>query len=214
MFFANPSTAAIREAMNSGVLAMITTPAQGNVIPAAAAWCADNSCFGDDYPGDVEFIRWLARRQPDAGRCVFVAAPDVPRQPDGTLRGDAKATLRRSEPFLEIIRALGYPAALVAQNGLEDLTVPWDTFDVLFLGGDDAWKLGPHARRLTLEAREHGKHVHMGRVNSLRRLRYADAIGCASADGTYLAFGPDVNLPKVLSWLRAVNDQQPLWETA
>lgn len=53
--------------------------------------------------------------------------------------------------------------------------------------------------------------MHMGRVNSERRLRYADAIGCDSADGTYLAFGPDVNLPDVLAWLRVV-DHPTMWE--
>ncbi|MET7951050.1 hypothetical protein [Micromonospora sp. NPDC005324] len=46
----------------------------------------------------------------------------------------------------------------------------------------------------------------MGRVNSLRRLRHATAIGCHSADGTYLAFGPDQNLPNLLSWLQTVNN--------
>jgi hypothetical protein len=89
--------------------------------------------------------------------------------------------------------------------------MPWPWFDVLFLGGSTAWKLGPAARRLTAEAKARGKRVHMGRVNSLRRLRYADATGCDSADGTFLAFGPDVNLPALLGWLRVVNDQQPLW---
>ena len=52
----------------------------------------------------------------------------------------------------------------------------------------------------TAEAKRRGKQVHMGRVNSARRYRYAEAIGCDSADGTYIAFGPDVNLPKVLAW--------------
>jgi hypothetical protein len=41
----------------------------------------------------------------------------------------------------------------------------------------------------------------MGRVNSLRRLRYAADIGCDSVDGTYLAFGPDQNLPTLLTWI-------------
>lgn len=43
-------------------------------------------------------------------------------------------------------------------------------FDVLFLGGSTAWKLGSAARRLTTEAKARGKQVHMGRVNSLKRL--------------------------------------------
>jgi hypothetical protein len=115
---------------------------------------------------------------------------------------DAPATLARSRPWLPRIRALGYPAALVAQDGQESLPVPWDEFDVLFIGGSTAWKLGPQARRLLAEAKAHGKHVHMGRVNSERRYEYARAIGCDSADGTYLTYGPDKNLPQLLAWLR------------
>jgi hypothetical protein len=56
----------------------------------------------------------------------------------------------------------------------------------------------------------------MGRVNSYKRLKYAHDIGCQSADGTYVAFGPDVNLPKCLEWVRRVNagGQQLSWEAA
>jgi hypothetical protein len=43
------------------------------------------------------------------------------------------------------------------------------------------------------------------RVNSLRRLRYAAAIGCHSADGTHLAYAPDRNLPTLLGWLRVAS---------
>ena len=42
-------------------------------------------------------------------------------------------------------------------------------------------------------------------VNSLRRLRYAHSIGCRSADGTCLAFGPDLHLPRLLGWLADLN---------
>ena len=52
----------------------------------------------------------------------------------------------------------------------------------------------------------------MGRVNSLKRLRYADAIGCDTADGTYLTYGPDTNLRNLLGWVRAVNDQAALFD--
>jgi hypothetical protein len=185
--------------MRRGLLGMIATPAQGNLVPDGAAWCSDNGCFGDGYPGDDGYLAFLGDRKALQARCAFAVAPDVPF--------DMRASLARSVPMLARIRRLGYPVALAAQNGAEDMTLPWDAFDVLFLGGDTAWKLGPHARQLTAQARQHGKPVHMGRVNSLRRLRYADAIGCDTADGTFLAFGPDVNLPELLGWLRAVNHQ-------
>ncbi|NKS29261.1 hypothetical protein GS534_00785 [Rhodococcus hoagii] len=188
--------------MTAGRIGFIDTPAQGNRRDAGLTWCADNGCFGSGYPGDIEYLAWLTAHRHDADTCVFATAPDVV--------GDAKATLARSKPFLPVIRALGYPAALVAQDGLEDLAVPWSTFDVLFIGGTTEWKLGEAARGLVAEAKRLGKHVHMGRVNSLKRYRYAEAIGCDSVDGTYLAFGPDQNLPKLLHWVEDINTQHAL----
>jgi hypothetical protein len=47
--------------------------------------------------------------------------------------------------------------------------------------------------------------AHRSRVNSLTRLRYAVSIGCDSVDGTYLAYGPDRNLPALLRWLATVS---------
>jgi hypothetical protein len=206
-YFANPSTQKVRDAMTAGVLSMIATPKQGNAIPPGAEWCADNGCFGKGYPGDDAWFAWLQSYSPEErSRCMFAVAPDVV--------ADAVATEIRSRPWLAKIRALGYPVAYVAQDGLEDLEMPgdgtewWDGFDVLFIGGSTEWKLGRHAREIVAEAKRRGKPVHMGRVNSQRRLRYAAHIGVDSADGTYIAFGPDVNLPIVLGWLRD-SDMQP-----
>lgn len=198
-YFANPSTPRVREAMTSGRLSMIATPKQGNALPDGVEWCADNGCFGKGYPGDDRWFAWLQSYTPEqVARCRFAVAPDVV--------GDAWRSHFRSAPWLDKIRELGYPAAYVAQNGLENLPVPWNDFDVLFIGGDTEWKLGPHARRLVAEAKARGKWVHMGRVNSERRLQYAAAIGCDSADGTFIAFGPDQNLPRVMAWLRGTTD--------
>jgi hypothetical protein len=115
-------------------------------------------------------------------RCLFATAPDVV--------ADAAATLELSAPMLPRIAKLGYRPALVAQDGLEDLAVPWAEFDALFIGGTTAWKVGDAAAALAIEAKRRGKWVHMGRVNSLRRMRYAESIGCDSADGTLLRFDP------------------------
>jgi hypothetical protein len=179
---------------------MISTPAQKNKIESGWIWAADNGCYGRGYPGDVEFLRWLAERQSIAAMCEFATAPDVV--------GDAKATLRRSEPFMPVIRALGFPVALAAQDGLEKMPVPWDSFDVLFIGGTTEWKLGPGATGLAAQAKAQGKRVHMGRVNTKGRLFRAHSIGCDSCDGTTLTFGPDRNLPSLLRWLGEVDGSQ------
>jgi hypothetical protein len=222
LYFANPSTRPVREEMSSGPLGCIVTPAQGNRIPAGALVCVDNGCgpgkdgqIGAGYPGDEAYLGMLSGlvsdlsidiTDPHASPVCFAVAPDV--------LCDAAATLRlaRMTRMPEWIRYIGFPVALVAQNGLEDLIVPWDDFDAFFIGGDTAWKLGPAARRLAGEAKRRGKWVHMGRVNSLRRLRYAAAIDCDSADGTYLRFGPDKNLPALRGWLRDVNGQGALFD--
>lgn len=199
LYFATASGPKVHEAMAAGLIGQIVTPAAGNRIVDGARWCVDNGVFASKYPGDEAYLRWLAARADHATRCQFVVAPDV--------LFDAAATLTRSGPMLARIRALGFPVALVAQNGLEDLAVPWDDFDCLFIGGDTDWKLGAAAYRLIAEARRRGKWVHMGRVNSRRRLRYAHHSDCDSVDGTYLAFGPDVNLVKVKRWVREIEEQ-------
>lgn len=202
-YLVNPAGGAVAEAMQAGLLGCIDTPMQRNILPAGVTWCADNGVYGKGWPGYATWYCWLRDHPADRGRCLFAVAPDVV--------GDAAATMDRSAPWLPAIRAAGYPAALAAQDGLEHLDVPWEAFDVLFLGGTTAWKLGPAAYHLTAEARRRGLPVHMGRVNSLRRLRYAKAIGCTSADGTYLIFGPDINLPKALAWVRQVRAQDSLF---
>lgn len=196
-YFGNPSTPLVRDAMSAGLLGCIVTPGQRNRLPAGARLCADNGAYGAGYVGDQAWFAWLSTLPAD--RCAFAVAPDVV--------ADAAATLDRSAPWLPRIRHLGIPAALAAQDGLEHLHIPWDTFDVLFLGGSTEWKLGPAAHSLTVEAHRRGHPVHMGRVNSAKRMRYARYLDVDSVDGTYLTFGPDTNLPTVLAWLRETNDQ-------
>ena len=204
LYLANPCGPAVIAAMQDGVIGYVDTPAQGNKRPEGVVWCLDNGAFSDNF-NEEKWWRTLVDNARDAGTCLFAVAPDVV--------GDAAATLERSLPWLPKIRALGYPVAYVAQDGQEQLPVPWSAIDVLFIGGTTAWKLGPHARRLIAHAKDRGKWVHAGRVNSERRFEYFRALGADSCDGTYLTFGPDVNLPKLLAWTR-LNDQPGLWETA
>lgn len=173
---------------------VMLTPMMGNKLPDDRMWSADTGCFlQPDKHDDDRYLAWLEVRLHAVDRCLFATAPDVV--------GDAAATIERSLPMLSRIRTLGFPAALVAQDGLESLPVPWDTFDCLFVGGSTAWKLSEPAYELVAEAKRRGKWTHMGRVNSERRFRAAAISGYDSADGTYLAFGPDTNLPKLQRWL-------------
>lgn len=194
MYLTGVKGPAVVPLLDAGLVGLLDTPANGYTKSDGWIWAADNGCFNErTYAGDEAWFAWLERNAGQAATCLFATAPDVV--------GDHAATLARSLPWLAHIRALGYPAAFVAQNGATVDGIPWDAFDVLFIGGSTDWKLGPEAASLALVARRKGKRVHMGRVNSYKRLRHAAAIGCDTADGTYLAFGPDVNVPRLRSWL-------------
>lgn len=206
IYFATANSPAIRSHMADGTLGMMTTPKDGRSPATAEVWAADNGCFGKGYPGDAGYLAWLAKHAEHAPRCVFATAPDVV--------GDADATLERSAPFYAPIRALGYPVALVAQDGLTPDRVPWADIDALFIGGSTDWKLGAAARLLITEAKARGLFVHIGRVNSHRRMRYAHFVGADSVDGTFLTFGPEKNLPKLRGWLRDIRDQTTLLAVA
>lgn len=195
VYLGTPSGPDVRAAMSAGLLGCMTTPAQGNRIPDGALYACDNGKFGKGWPGEHEWFAWLTRTvaRYGADRCLWAVAPDVPF--------DAAGTLTESLPWLARIRELGIPAAFAAQDGCDLLGLPWDQFDVLFIAGSTEWKIGPLAERLAREAKERGKAVHMGRVNSRLRLGIAAWFGCDTADGTYLAHGPDINLPRLTGWL-------------
>jgi hypothetical protein len=193
LYLATSSSEGIQAAVDDGRLGRLCTP-QGGSPPVTGAWAADSGCFtlGDRFDLD-RYLRWLERMRPYVDRCRFAPAPDVV--------GDHDATVARSLPVLPAIRALGYPAAFVAQDGAQPETIPWDAFDVLFVGGSTEWKLGVDAWLICHEAQERGVPIHVGRVNSAKRYRFArDVLGAATVDGTYLSFGPNVNLPKLLAW--------------
>jgi hypothetical protein len=184
-------------------------PGMGNRPPAGQPWAADNGRFSKPQTySDESYLGWLDKRSPDAERCLFATAPDVV--------GDAAATLEFSLPMLPRIRAAGYRPALVAQDGLEALPVPWDAFDVLFIGGSTAWKLSEACFSLIAEAKRRGKWVHMGRVNSLRRLKIAKSVGCDSVDGTFLRFrqraGEGIGETRIRAWLADLENRPFVWD--
>lgn len=135
---------------------------------------ADNDCFqGLDRRA---FEAMLEALEPVAGALRFVTAPDKV--------ADARRTLLRFRVWGPRIRARGFRVALVLQDGMTVDGIPWGEFDALFVGGSTEYKLGAEVREIVREARRRGVWVHMGRVNSYRRARYAFEIGCSSVDGS------------------------------
>jgi hypothetical protein len=165
-------------------------------IPKYPIWSGDNGCFAKPHRSYNEFISWLfALPRNDA---LFMPSFDVV--------GNAKATLERSLPLFPIIRALGFKPAYVAQDGIGETVVPWNEFDALFIGGSTHFKLSEESRQLVAEAKQRGKHAHMGRVNSFKRLKLADSWGCDSADGTYLQFTGPKGVKDIVNWLIRIRE--------
>lgn len=131
---------------------------------------------------------WLDRLPRD--RCLFVVSPDE--------YPSAERSLARGLEYAPLIRDMGFPVAVVAQDGAEKLDWPWDELDCLFIGGEartpswGEWKVSAAAEELARRARAAGKWVHMGRVNSFdgigSRMERARSMGCHSADGTFLKY--------------------------
>jgi hypothetical protein len=140
-------------------------------LEAGMVVAADNLAFsGFD---EERYVRMLARLE---GLAVsWVALPDVV--------GNARTTLELAQRWLPVLASHGLPAAFVAQDGLDPSDIP-PSVSCVFLGGTDRYKLGPGGRAAVAEARERGLAVHVGRVNSVKRIAYAGRLGADTIDGS------------------------------
>lgn len=134
----------------------------------------DNGAFSG-FSRD-RFENLLKRESSRRHLCRFVAVPDVV--------GSARRTLEIFERWYE--RVGQWPLALVAQDGQEDLPIPWELISAVFIGGSTEWKLSIHAQHVIRAAQALDKWVHAGRVNTPARFEYFEKLGVDSIDGTGL----------------------------
>ncbi len=201
MYLSGARNPVIADDLRDGTIGLLQTPANAYRMDGVKVWAVDNGAFTGNYPGDDNYLAWLDTLTPHRDHCLFVACPDVV--------GDAPATLALFPPMSAKIRAAGWPVALVGQDGMEHLPVPWDLVDWIFVGGSTAWKCDG-AFTLIRQARDHGKRVHVGRVNSLARFRLFASVA-DTCDGTYLAFAPTINAPHLRAWAsEAIHDHLPM----
>lgn len=204
IYYATPSGPKVRSLIDDGRLGCIVAPKGPRQFPDSWDVIADNGCFSGAWT-DKAWSQWLE----GVSRSVrFATAPDVV---DLSGRATHRPTLERWERYAPIISDLGFVPAFVCQVGATWTNIPTEAA-ALFLGGSTEWKLGPDAANITRRAKKRDVWVHMGRVNSQRRFDAARAIGCDSVDGTFLAFGPDANLPRLLRWIDDANRSPMLWE--
>ena len=143
-------------------------------------WVIDNGIYTGVFKKE-KWIKSLDLLLPFRDTCLEVALPDE--------LYDCRATVEKYFVYLPHVRERGYPAALVTQDGMRPEDVPWDHVDGLFIGGTNEHKLGPEGAALIEAGKEKGVWVHVGRVNSRKRLLHTWQAD--SWDGTAISIEPD-----------------------
>jgi len=138
-------------------------------------WACDNGAFSR-FDANA-FLRLLRRNQDWRDACIFVAAPDVV--------GSARRTLEVFERWYPMLTP--WPVALVAQDGIEDLRIPWELLAAIFIGGSTEWKMSRAAADVVKAARLMDVHIHVGRINTPRRWKHFCDLGADTCDGSGVA---------------------------
>lgn len=147
-----------------GSIGMMNSPRSWKNPVKYIPYAIDNGGFlGFD---EAEFLKLLARLKNFVAP-LWVAVPDVV--------ADAEATNRL---WHEWKNRISYKLAFVVQDGHEPQDVPQKAYAV-FIGGSTKWKLSSaHKFKGTCQ------WLHIGRVNTSRRLQWAKELGADSVDGT------------------------------
>jgi hypothetical protein len=123
------------------------------------------------------FIKWEPEKFHDMllkarthHKPLWVVVPDVV--------GDAEATMKKWHKWQDVVAGFGYPLAFACQDGMEPQDVPKEAI-CCFIGGTRYWKLAnAHKFKGVCDL------LHIGRVNGIKNLKWAERIGADSCDGT------------------------------
>jgi len=147
-----------------GKIGLLFSPDGWRSPPSYMPYALDNGAFTGF---DVEAWTHMLERAEAHHEPLWAAVPDVV--------GDARATTKNWQRYHDKVP---FRKAFVVQDGHEPEDVPGDAYCV-FVGGSTEWKLA-NAHRFKGAA----KWLHIGRVNTLRRLDWAERVGADSVDGT------------------------------
>lgn len=169
----------------------LRTPLTAKKLGARLPYALDNGCFSRFQEGIWNRLVDEAHER----RPIFVTAPDIV--------GDAQRTVELFHIYKRNLFEL--PIALVLQDHIQHVTIPWDEIDAVFVGGSDSFKTCQYAMNACRVAKMLGKWVHVGRVNSPQRVYYWHGIA-DSIDGSGLSRFEETLAPVV----DAVKNKQPL----
>lgn len=161
-------------------------------------YALDNDAFSAWQHGDewseanyYSFLEWVANQDYSP---LWAAVPDVVADPD--------ATHARWEQYAPTVKEYGWPLAFVVQDGMTPSDVP-DDAEVVFVGGTYKWKW-----RSVEAFTEQFDRVHIGRVNTIQKLRRSEELGAESVDGTGWFRRPEREFYELEEFLSGVPDRQ------
>ncbi|NLP65548.1 hypothetical protein [Paraburkholderia sacchari] len=175
-----------------------------------------NSLKTEGMPYALDNGAWTAYQQGQAfDENAFLGAVDLVGEgaewivlPDVVQGG--MASLEFSLTWMERLKGIPTKLLIAVQDGvqLEDVA-PWLSPAVgIFIGGSTAWKEATAGAWGSL-ARRRNCHLHVGRVNTARRIKICAAAGANSIDGTSVS-----RYAKTLPMLDAVSRQEDFFSTA
>lgn len=146
----------------------LRTPLTKNKI-ADCTYALDNGCYTQfDYGTWLRMVGEAQTIKP-----LFITLPDIV--------GDARRTLELFNHFMSDTGCA--PRALVLQDGISNVDIPWRWISAVFVGGSDSFKISQEAIAACKAAKMLDKWVHVGRVNTPARIK--NYIGLAdSIDGS------------------------------
>lgn len=150
-----------------GSIGMLNSPFSWKRPPFYIPYAIDNGAYTRWEPESFKRI---------LGMATFIHKPLWVLVPDAV--GDRDTTLRLWDEWSPYIRGGGFRLAFACQDGMTEKDVPPDAH-CAFIGGSTKWKLD-NAHRFKGSA----PILHIGRVNTENRLRWAVEIGADSVDGT------------------------------
>jgi len=147
-----------------GKIGILNTPFSWKKPPKYMPWALDNGCFTEWMPDKfMHYLKLSKLLHPP----LWVAVPDVVADPEATLK-----------LWHEWYKKVNFKLAFVCQDGHEPQDVPKEA-ECCFIGGTTEWKLN-NAHKFNGVR----KLLHIGRVTTLTRLKWAERIGADSVDGT------------------------------
>jgi hypothetical protein len=174
----------------------LRTPLTNYARAKGRKYGVDNGCFSEF--DEAAWLRLVAKAFADEDDPpMFVTLPDIV--------GDAARTI---ELFHEFKAKVPQRRALVLQDGISSVRIPWSELDAVFIGGSDEFKYSREAIAAAKTAKMLRKIVHLGRVNTAARVR--NWLGLAdTGDGSGMCRF-DHMLEDVLSVVRGDHPQHAL----